>query len=140
MRPESVWLTALTLTVAGAGGTDGALYIPDGLMVPEAESPPMTPFTDQVTAVVEIPEIDALNCCVQPTGTKTGEGVTESVGPGDSLIPQPWTRQDDAIKTAKRNRDSQISSGRWFNSRICTIPRGKLASPEARPFLSIFTN
>jgi hypothetical protein len=43
-------------------------------IVPTVEFPPNTPETSQFTAVLVVPETDALNCCVCPTGTLTLSG------------------------------------------------------------------
>src|SRR5712692_1665260 len=45
-------LVACTVTVAGFGIEDGAVYRPAAVMVPTAALPPATPFTLQVTAVL----------------------------------------------------------------------------------------
>jgi hypothetical protein len=47
---ESAWLTALMVTVLEEGTIAGAMYFPAWSMVPRAGLPPLTPFTDQVTA------------------------------------------------------------------------------------------
>jgi hypothetical protein len=57
----SAELTARTVTELGFGMTFGAVYTPDALIVPEAELPPETPFTCQVTAVFDDPVIAAVN-------------------------------------------------------------------------------
>jgi hypothetical protein len=56
--------TAVTVTVAGLGTAEGAVYSPDVEIVPTVESPPVTPLTCQVTAVLEVPVTVAVNCCV----------------------------------------------------------------------------
>ena len=43
-------LTAVTVSVFGAGGTAGAVYNPVLLIVPTVTYPPATPFTDHVAA------------------------------------------------------------------------------------------
>jgi hypothetical protein len=59
--------TAVTVTVAGLGTTEGAVYSPAVEIVPTVEFPPATPFTCQVTAVLEVPVTVAVNCCVLAT-------------------------------------------------------------------------
>ena len=39
------------------------MYIPPELMVPIAEFPPATPFTDQITVDLLVPFTVTLNCC-----------------------------------------------------------------------------
>jgi hypothetical protein len=56
--------TAVTVTVAGLGTAEGAVYSPEEVIVPTVEFPPVTPFTCQVTAVLEVPVTVAVNCCV----------------------------------------------------------------------------
>jgi hypothetical protein len=60
----SAWDTAVTVTVAGLGTAEGAVYSPEVEIVPTDEFPPVTPFTCQVTAVLEVPVTVAVNCCV----------------------------------------------------------------------------
>jgi hypothetical protein len=48
------WEIAVMVTVGGAGTVFGAVYIPVASMVPCAVSPPVIPFTCQVTAVSEV--------------------------------------------------------------------------------------
>ena len=57
----------MTVTVAGFGTLEGAVYRPELEMVPCEVSPPAIPFTCQVTAVLEEFWTVAVNCCVCPT-------------------------------------------------------------------------
>ena len=62
-------LVTVTLNVAGAGTEAGAWYVtdnPDPLMVPYVELPLVTPFTFQVTAVLEVPVTLATKDWVAP--------------------------------------------------------------------------
>ena len=52
---ESAWLTAETVTLAGAGRIAGAEYNPVAEIVPTFALPPVTPFTSHVTFVFELP-------------------------------------------------------------------------------------
>jgi hypothetical protein len=61
------WETAVTVTVAGEGTVAGAVYIPAALIVPCVESPPATPFTCHVTAVLDVLKTVAVNGLVVPT-------------------------------------------------------------------------
>jgi hypothetical protein len=60
----SAWDTAVTVTVAGLGTAEGAVYSPEVEIVPTDEFPPVTLFACQVTAVLEVPVTVAVNCCV----------------------------------------------------------------------------
>jgi hypothetical protein len=50
------WLTAVTIALAGEGNTDGAVYSPLAVIVPDEGFPPATPFTCQLTFVLLVPE------------------------------------------------------------------------------------
>ena len=64
---ESDWETAVTVTVAGFGTLEGAVYRPELEMVPCEASPPAIPFTCQTTTVLEEFCTVAVNCCVCAT-------------------------------------------------------------------------
>jgi hypothetical protein len=78
----SATLVAVTLTVAGEGGSSGAVYTavaaPFATTVPSVAFPPETPFTLQVTPVAGLPDplTLAVNTCAPPTSTFTGLGLT----------------------------------------------------------------
>jgi len=72
---------AVMVTAAGVGmAPAGAVYRPEGLMAPCAESPPVTPFTCQVTAVFVACITVAVNCCVFPLATFATLGDTAILG------------------------------------------------------------
>jgi len=71
--------TAVTVTVAGLGTAEGAVYSPEVEIVPTVEFPPVAPFTCQVTAVLEVPVTVAVNCCVFATCTDADAGATETL-------------------------------------------------------------
>ena len=75
---ESAALTAAMVTVAGDGAVDGAVYTPEPEIVPTVEFPPVTPFTDQATAVLDVPVTEAVNCCVCPVCTEADAGETDT--------------------------------------------------------------
>jgi hypothetical protein len=54
----------VTVSVAGLGSEEGAVYSPAVEIVPTVAFPPVVPFTCQVTAVLEVPVTVAVNCCV----------------------------------------------------------------------------
>lgn len=54
---------AVTVTAVVAGTTEGAVYRPAALMLPQA-APPAVQSADQLTPVFELPETVAVNCCV----------------------------------------------------------------------------
>src|SRR3981081_2319380 len=70
---------AVTVTVAGLGTAEGAVYSPEVEIVPTVELPPVTPFTCQVTAVLEVPVTVAVNCWVFAIGTEADAGATETL-------------------------------------------------------------
>lgn len=78
---ELAALIARTVTVLFAGTTEGAVYMPDALIVPVAELPPVTPFTCHVTAMFEVPDTVALKVCAAPARTLALVGDTFTVTP-----------------------------------------------------------
>ena len=83
---ESACDVAVTVTCDGFGAVAGAVYNPAAEIVPFAAPPP----TLQVTAVFEVPDTAAVNCCVPPAVTLAvaGETVTE-IGVGGVELPPP---------------------------------------------------
>jgi hypothetical protein len=86
-------LVAVTVTMAGDGGADGAVYVavaapvPVLAIVPIVELPPAIPFTLQVTPVLVVPETLAVNTCAPPDGTLAVVGETLiAIG---ALLPTP---------------------------------------------------
>ena len=77
--------TAVTVTVAGEGTVAGATYIPDALIVPCVASPPATPFTCHVTAVLVVFKTVAVNGLLAPTCTVALVGATDTVIPGGGV-------------------------------------------------------
>jgi hypothetical protein len=55
------------------------------------EFPPLTPSTDQVTAVFEVPETVSLNCCVPPGATVAEVGLIEMETPPPLLVTVMFT-------------------------------------------------
>lgn len=78
---QSALLTAATVTDVGVElpCSNGAVYSPDGEIVPVLEVPPLTPFTVQYTLVFVVPATVAVNCCVNPLGTVAAVGATDNV-------------------------------------------------------------
>src|SRR5579863_3823993 len=78
----SATLVAVTVTVAGDGGTGGAVYnAVVGLVVaivPTVELPPAIPFTFHAKPAAGLPVADSLavNTCAPPVGMFTGFGET----------------------------------------------------------------
>ena len=72
----SAVLVAVTVTVAGEGTAEGAVYSPALSTVPHVEALHPAPCTPHVTAVFEVPETEAFNCWVAPVGTEVLFGVT----------------------------------------------------------------
>src|SRR6185503_2830975 len=75
---EFATLVAATVTDPPDGTEVGAVYRPEELIVPAVELPPDTPFTNQVTPVLLVPETVAVNCFEVPTCkvAEVGEIVT----------------------------------------------------------------
>jgi len=73
--------TAAMVTVDGDGTAGGALYKPVASIVPSVASPPVTPLTCQMTAVLEVLATEAVNFCVPETGTEVLVGVTVILTP-----------------------------------------------------------
>jgi hypothetical protein len=73
-------LLAVTVTVAGDGGADGAVYVaapaPVLAIVPIVELPPAIPFTLHVTPIFVVPETLAVKTCAPPDGTLAVWGET----------------------------------------------------------------
>ena len=69
---------AVTVTVGGLGTELGAVYSPEVVMVPQVDPVQPVPFKLQVTAVFDVPETVAVNCCLAPSKTcaVAGETVT----------------------------------------------------------------
>ena len=60
---------AVTITVAGVGALNGAMYRPVDDTVPHAVPEQPEPLTLQVTPLLAVPETLAVNCCLPPTAT-----------------------------------------------------------------------
>ncbi|MBK5295267.1 MAG: hypothetical protein JJE04_26770 [Acidobacteriia bacterium] len=73
----SATLVTAIVTVAGEGKLDGAVYSPLAEILPLVELPPATPFTAQVTLVLEFVLVTAaVNCFVPATRTEPLVGET----------------------------------------------------------------
>jgi hypothetical protein len=131
----SAVLVAATLTVAGDGGSAGALYIAVvGLLaaiVPIVELPPAIPFTLQVTPVSPLlaPETLTVNTCSPPVGTlaATGEIITPILGGAEVVLWVPLVVPHEDSTSAPVHRISiQTSEARRvresFNPQPFCIP------------------
>jgi hypothetical protein len=63
---ESAADVAVTVTKAGSGAWDGAVYRPLVLIVPQVDPTQPTPLSLQVTEVLLDPVTVAVNCCCAP--------------------------------------------------------------------------
>jgi hypothetical protein len=99
---ESAALTACTVTVFGFGKLAGAEYMPDELIVPVDELPPVTPFTCQVTDVFDEPLTVALNGWVAPARTLAGFGETETATAGGGAPAVPGFPEELLVTPAHR--------------------------------------
>ena len=71
---ESACETAVMDMLALAGMLEGAVYKPDGVIVPLLEFPEVTPSTCQITPLFAAFETLAVNCCVLPSCAETVVG------------------------------------------------------------------
>jgi len=78
----SAALVAVTVTVAGDGTAEGAVYSPAPLTVPQVAALHPAPCTLHVTPVFGVPTTDALNCWVAPVATGMLAGVTVTTTTG----------------------------------------------------------
>src|SRR5712692_1221429 len=91
----SATLVAVTLNMLGLGFAAGAVYSPPLVIVPTVLLPPTTPFTAQVTAVLETPETVAVNwavsltCRLSEAGDTTTAATTWSFCVSD-LVGSAW--------------------------------------------------
>jgi hypothetical protein len=85
--PEADVLAALVAVTVCCPAVAGAVYKPVVLTVPTVAPPPVTPSTDQVTAVFVVPVTAAWNCCVAPVTIEAvvGETVTVTTGGGGAV-------------------------------------------------------
>jgi hypothetical protein len=72
---------AAMVTAAGEGTAAGAVYRPVASIVPCVDSPPVVPFTCQVTSGSEVLATEAVNFFVPETGTEVLVGVTVTLTP-----------------------------------------------------------
>ncbi|HEY1468439.1 MAG TPA: hypothetical protein VGF61_05305 [Candidatus Acidoferrum sp.] len=83
----SAELVALMVTVLGDGREVGAVYLPEESMVPSAEEPPGVELTDQLTAVLLVPETVAEKDAEPPARTLAVEGETATEMEGGGVLP-----------------------------------------------------
>jgi hypothetical protein len=102
----SAWEITAIVMVVWLGRTLGALYKPFVSIVPLMASPPVAPFTCQVTAVLVDPVTVAVNCCVAPPATLAlvGEMVMETPVLGVLFLPPHEDQISVAKMTTKRTR------------------------------------
>ena len=72
---------AAMVTADGEGMAEGAVYKPVASIVPCVGSPPVVPFTCQVTVGSEVLATEAVNFFVPKTGTEVLAGVTDTLTP-----------------------------------------------------------
>jgi hypothetical protein len=100
----SAELVALMVTVLGDGREVGAVYLPEESMEPSAEEPPGVLLTDQVTAVLLVPETVAEKDTESPARTLAVEGETATEiegGGGWVLVVEAAPPQDAREKERK---------------------------------------
>ena len=118
----SVELVALTVRVLGDGREVGAVYLPKESMVPSAGVPPGVLLTDQVTAVLLVPETVAEKAAELPTRILAVEGETatemEAVGGGGVLLVEEAEPQAARKKEKKSNVAQRAGVGARIGSLI----------------------
>src|SRR3984957_11195829 len=95
-------------TLAGLAGTlAGGVYCPLEGIVPRDALPPATPFTDQLTAVFEVPVTVAANCKGASPGRAVAvDGLTETAGvvlEGELVPPVPPAHPTNSATLATPN-------------------------------------
>lgn len=130
----SAWETAVTVTAAGEGTVAGAVYIPVALIVPCVESPPATPFTCHVTAVLEVFETVAVKGLVVPTWTEALVGATATVMPGGGGVTFDFTS---AHPHAAKPITSKAATDENFDRLFCIKWRKFMYSYPPRKLLPI---
>ena len=100
---------ACTDTTLLEGTLAGAVYWPAELIVPGVALPPAIPFTDQVTAVFDVPIIVAVNCRTgSPGRTLDAAGLTDTLGCAEEDAPpepaQPVAREMMTKQSVQFNR------------------------------------
>jgi hypothetical protein len=96
----------LDVLVADAGAENN----PSAVIVPTIVSPPVTPFTCHVTAVLVLPDTWAVNGCCAPvlTLTEVGEIDTDIVGGGGGVIFPPLPHPKKAPKRNSTNHSLKL--------------------------------
>jgi hypothetical protein len=119
---------AMTLTVAGFGTVDGAVYSPPLEIVP-FDAPPLTL---QVTAMFDVPVTVAVNCSVFPVATLALAGATETVivlvGVWLAVPAQPYNAtQAQLIAPSTKRRIEILTGGAGSHSKRRQTPRQTIA-------------
>ncbi|MGH9690878.1 MAG: hypothetical protein ACRD4C_07345 [Candidatus Acidiferrales bacterium] len=127
----SATLVAVTVTVAGEGGTAGAVYndvvVLLEVTIPVAGSPPATPFTLHITAdeAMPVPVTLAVNASPPSVGTVAvvGEMLT-TILPGALTLgeegedvetpPQPTSAHRIRNETARKTKCVHLCPSRWM--------------------------
>lgn len=114
---ESAWLVAVTVIVAGNGKSEGAVYTPAEVIVPDAVFPFETPFTLQVTLVFVEFATFAVNDWEFPSSTELLVGVTVTTiaggggGGGGGAVPEPPPHPLSAKTTASNPIIRKLAHG-----------------------------
>ena len=98
--------------MAKAGKSVGAVYKPEGEIVPDAAFPPAIPLTPQMTELLLLPLTVAASCNVFPSNTFALGGVTTTVmvGGGGGRVPElapPPPQPGKVAKAANNNANSK---------------------------------
>jgi hypothetical protein len=107
----SAWLVAVTVTLAGLGRSRGAVYNPEGEIVPSVLLPPGVPLTLHVTPVLEVPVMVAVNCWLLPSRTLAEVGDNATVTISVELAWPPPPQLETIVTTAlKAKRKAAVRS------------------------------
>jgi len=109
LAEESAELVAWTVIEFGSGREAGAVNMPEEEIVPVEELPPATLLTDQATAVLVVPETEAVNCWELPALMVAGFGKTETwiCAGGWGAVPEPELRT--AAHPEEKSKSAQVS-------------------------------
>ena len=117
----SAELVALTVRMLGDGRVAGAVYLPEESIVPSEEEPPGVSLTDQVTAVLVVPETVAENEAELPTRTLAveGETATEMEGGGGGCVLSEEEVEPQAAK--EKEMKSNVAQRAGVGARIGNV-------------------
>src|ERR1700722_20146059 len=112
-------------TLAGLAGTlAGGVYCPLEVIVPTDALPPATPFTDQLTAVFEVPVTVAANCKdASPGRAVAAAGLTDTAGVvlEGELVPPAHPTNSAMPATPNAQSKAHLAIIERFERRVVTL-------------------